>query len=404
LVVKAEVEMSLLTTKLNIPPSQANLVARSRLIERLQECLSCNFVLISAPAGFGKTTLLSEWARQNQPRIHTAWISLDEGDNDPIRFWDYFIAALKTLQPAFGESTLALLHSPQLPPVESLLTVLINELAVISSRFVLILDDYHLITAKPVHDGLTYLLERMPSKMRILMATRADPPLPLAHFRGRGMMLEIRTDDLRFSRDEAIALFRGMRTPVLTDEDAGVLDSHTQGWVVGLKMAALAMREHPDVPGFLASFSGSQRYIMDYLMEEVLQRQSEDVKDFLLKTSVLERLTAPLCDSITGSSDSHDMLLKLEHDNLFIAPLDESRQWYRYEHLFRDLLSHQLEVTLGVRDIAVLHRRASHWYEQNKYPDDTIHHALAAQDWESAMRLTGAIAYFGDMSPACGAG
>ena len=384
---KAEVETLLLTTKLNIPPARPQIVPRPHLIERLQEGLNYNLILVSAPAGFGKTTLLSEWIRKSQPPTRAAWVSLDEGENDPVRFWDYLIAALKILQPAFGESTLALLHSPQPPPVESLLTALINELGVISFNFVIVLDDYHVITSQPIYDGIIYLLEHLPPRMHLVIASRADPPLPLARFRGKGTMLEIHTDDLRFSREEAVTLLEKMKSPELSPDDVSALNERTEGWAVGLKMAALSLRHQKDIPGFIASFAGSQRYIMDYLMEEVLRQQSQEVQDFLLKTSVLERLTAPLCDAVTGRKDSLDMLPLLERSHLFIVPLDESRQWYRYEHLFADILRHQLEVTFGVEKVAGLNRLASQWYEEHKFPDDAMHHAREAKDWERVVRL-----------------
>jgi LuxR family maltose regulon positive regulatory protein len=386
------VETSLLTTKLNIPPARPQLVTRPRLVERLQEGLNYNLILVSAPAGFGKTTLLSEWARQSQPSVCTAWVSLDEGDNDPVRFWDYFIAALQTIQPACGENTLTILRSTQTlssqtPPIESVLTVLINDIASIPGNFVLALDDYHLIESQQIHDGITCLLEHIPAQMHLAIATRADPPLPLAHFRGRGTMLEIGADDLRFTFEDATSLFREMKTPELSAEDVAALNERTEGWAVGLKMAALSMSGQKDIPGFIAAFTGSQRYIMDYLMEEVLQKQTDVVRDFLVKTSILERLSGQLCDAITERQDSQDILLELERGHLFIVPLDESRQWYRYEHLFTDLLRHQCETAYGTEQVTDLHCRSSQWYEDHGFPDEAIHHALAAKDWETAMRL-----------------
>lgn len=376
-----------MSTKLNIPPVRPPMVSRPRLTERLQEGLKRNLILVSAPAGFGKTTLTSEWVRQNQPKISTAWVSLDEGDNDPVRFWDYFIAALQTIQPSVGESALALLRYPESPPIVSVLTTLINELAIVSSEYMLVLDDYHLIESQQIHDGITYLLEHMPVQMHLAIATRADPPLPLAHFRGRGTMLEIGADDLRFTLEDATSLLREMETPELSTEDVAALNERTEGWVVGLKMAALSLSGQKDIPGFIATFTGSQRYVMDYLMEEVLQKQSVEIRDFLMKTSVLERLSGPLCDAVTGREDSQGILLSLERGHLFIVPLDESRQWYRYEHLFADILRHQLEETYREEDITGLHRRAGQWYEVNNILDDAIHHTLAAQDWEEAARL-----------------
>ncbi len=378
---------SILKTKLNISPARPQLVPHPRLVERLQECLNYNLILVSAPAGFGKTTLLSGWTRESQPRIHTAWVSLDEGDNDPVRFWDYFIAALEILQPAIGEKAMALLHSPQPLPIESVLTTLINDLSSVSKNFVLVLDDYHFIKSQNIHAGIAFLLEHLPPHMHLVIATRADPPLPLAHFRGRGTMLEIGADDLRFTLDEAASLLKELKGPGLSAEDVNALNTRTEGWAVGLKMAALSMRHQKDIPGFIAAFTGSQRYIMDYLIEEVLQQQESDVHDFLLKTSVLERLTASSCDAITGRTDSQTMLRDLERANLFVVPLDESREWYRYEHLFAELLRHQLEKASGVKAITELHRQASRWYQDNGFPDDAINHSLAARDWEKAIAL-----------------
>jgi LuxR family maltose regulon positive regulatory protein len=381
------VETSLLATKLYIPPARPGLVPRSRLTERLQAGLSCNLVLVSAPAGFGKTTILSEWTRCSQPQIRAAWVSLDEGENDPVRFWDYFVAALETLQPAIGERALALLHSPQPLPVESVLMTLINDIVTIPGDFIVVLDDYHFIKAQNIHTGITFLLDHLPPRLHLVIATRADPPLPLAHFRGRGTMLEIGADDLRFTLDEAVSLLKELKGSELSTEDVSALNARTEGWVVGLKMAALSMGRQKDIPRFIAAFTGSQRYIMDYLIEEVLQQQSKDIQDFLLKTSVLERLTGSLCDAVTGRTDSQDMLLNLERANLFIVPLDESRKWYRYEHLFAELLRHQLEIVSETRAITELHQQASQWYQDNGFPDDAINHSLAALDWEMAMSL-----------------
>jgi LuxR family maltose regulon positive regulatory protein len=386
-VVKIEVASSLLKTKLNIPPARPQMVPRPRLIERLKEGLGYNLVLVSAPAGFGKTTLLSEWGRLNRPQVRTGWISLDEGDNDPVRFWDYFITALQTIHSGFGEKILPWLHSSQPPSTEPLLTALINELSAAKDDFVIVLDDYHVIESPQIHDGITYMVERLPAHVHLTIATRGDPPLPLARFRGKGMMLEIRTDDLRFTLDDAASLLKGLKTPGLSNGDVAALNERTEGWVVGLKMAALSLKEQKDIPGFIADFTGSQRYVMDYLMEEVLRKQSPEVRDFLLKSSVLERLTAPSCEALTGRRDSQDILLNLERNHLFIVPLDETRQWYRYEHLFADLLRHQCEAVHGKERVAALHRQASQWFEDNNLPDEAIHHALEAKDWPRAMRL-----------------
>jgi len=381
------VETSVIKTKLNIPPARPQLVSRPRLTEQLEKSLSYSFTLVSAPAGFGKTTLLSEWARNKQSKTHIGWVSLENDDNDPTRFWDYFIAALKTMQSDLGENASAWLHSTQPPPSKSLLTVLINELDAVPFEFVLVLDDYHFIKSQVIHADVGYLLDHMPQKIHLIIASRIDPPLPLVHFRGKGMMLELGADDLRFTTEETAALFREMKGPRLKAEDVVALNARVEGWAVGLKMAVLTMHRQTDAGRFLVSFTGSQRYIMDYLLEEVLQQQTDEVQDFLLKTSVLERFNASLCNAVTGHKDSQDMILKLEHDNLFIVSLDESRLWYRYEHLFADLLRHQLEVKFGMETVTALHRLASDWCEKCKLPEEAINHTLAARDWETAARL-----------------
>lgn len=380
-------ETSLLSTKLNIPPIRPGTVFRPRLTDRLEESINYNLVLVSAPAGFGKTTLISEWIRLGRSKVRTAWISLDEGDNDPVRFWVYFIAALQTLQSGCGEEILPWLHSSQPPSIESILTVLINELSAVKSDCIIVLDDYHLIESIKIHDGISFLIGHLPEKVHLVIATRADPPLPLARFRGKGMMLDIHTDDLRFTCEEATSLLRELKTPGLSPKDSTALDERTEGWAVGLKMAALSLRDQKDIPGFIAAFTGSQRYIMDYLMEEVLQMQSREVRDFLMKTSVLERFNSSLCDFVTERNDSRDILLNLERDHLFIVPLDETRQWWRYEHLFANLLRHQCETVFGREQVAVFHRQASQWYEDINLPDEAVYHAKAAGDWQRAMYL-----------------
>jgi LuxR family maltose regulon positive regulatory protein len=382
-----EVETPLLATKLNVPPTRPHIVSRPRLLEKLEENLNFNLVLVSAPAGFGKSTLLSEWTRSSQLKVGTAWVSLDEGDNDPIRFWDYFITAIQTLQPSCGEKILPWLHSSQPPSADSMLTALINELSAVKNDFVIVLDDYHLITSQQIHAGIIYFIEHIPPHVHLVIASRADPPLPLARFRGKDMMLELHTDDLRFTADETTSLMKALKTPALTAKDITALDERTEGWAVGLKMAALSMKGSKDITGFVADFTGSQRYIMDYLMEEVLKKQSQETREFLMKTSVLETLNNPLCSFITGRKDSQEILFNLERDHLFIVPLDESRQWYRYEHLFADLLRHQCGSVYGMEQVAALHRQASQWYEENDFPDEAIHHALEAKDWQRVMVL-----------------
>jgi len=381
-------ETSLLATKLFVPPARPGLVPRPRLMERLQTALTCRLTLVSAQAGYGKSTVLTQWISENRPPGGAAWLSLDEGDNDPVRFWDYFIAALRTLRPTTGETALALLRSPQPYPTESVLTALINDLANESSDYVVVLDDYHLIKAEAVHAGVTFLLDHLPPKMHLVIATRADPHLPLAHLRGRGQMEEIGADDLRFTAEETADLLKRIQGPALSGEDIAALNARTEGWAVGLTMAALSMGKRKDVQGFIATFTGSQRHVMDYLMEELLKQQPAEIRDFLLQTSILERLSGPLCDAVTGRSRSQETLIELESSfGGFLVPLDESRQWYRYHHLLAELLRHQLERVSEADKVTQLHRRASRWYEDNKFPDDAIHHALVPGDSEKAMRL-----------------
>jgi LuxR family maltose regulon positive regulatory protein len=353
----------------------------------LQEGLHYNLILVSAPAGFGKTTLLSEWTRQSKPPVPTAWLSLEEADDEPRRFWNYFIAALRTLQSVIGETSLALLGSARPLPIQAALTPLINEIAGIERDSLLILDDYHFIQSEPIHSGVNFLLEHLPPRLHLVIATRADPPLPIAHFRGKGMILEIGADDLRFTAEEANALLTGLGAPALSSGDIEALNTRAEGWAVGLKMAILSMRGEKDIPGFISGFTGTHRYIMDYLLEEVLQRQSPEVRDFLLKTSVLERLNGPLCDAVTGRQDGQETLISLEKANLFLVPLDDSRQWYRYEHLFAELLRHRLETEFGPEKFNELHRLASGWHEGNGFLEKAIDHALAAHDWEKAIDL-----------------
>jgi LuxR family maltose regulon positive regulatory protein len=356
----------------------------------LESGLNSPLILVSAPPGFGKSTLLSEWARQSGPSF-IAWLSLDEGDNDPVRFWDYFIASLQTHQKGAGESVLTMLHSPRPQPIEVMMTTLINEVAAIQNDVTITLDDYHVISSAEIHQAVTFLIDHLPPRMHLIIATRADPPLPLARLRGRRAMVEIRADDLRFTREEATVFLNSIMGLALKEEEVSSLDTRTEGWITGLHMAALSMQGRKDTADFIKDFTGSHRFILDYLIEEVLKLQPVDVQDFLIKTSVLDRLSASLCDSVTGRDDSGDILLDLERTNLFIIPLDESRKWYRYEHLFTDLLRHRLG-NIHEMNQAELHGKASRWYESNEFIADAIHHALEAQDWERSATLIEKIA------------
>ncbi len=384
-------DIPLLSTKLFVPSTRPGLVMRPRLMERLEAGLTGPLTLVSAPAGFGKTTVLSQWIATHEPPRPVAWIQLDEGDNDPVRFWDYFIAAVKKLQPGAGENAATMLHSPQAYAIEAVLTTLINDLTTVPEGITLVMDDYHRIKTDAIHAAMAFLIDHCPSGIHLAIATRADPPFPLPHFRGRSTLVEIGADDLRFTSREADDLLK-LQDVVLNATDLGALNGRAEGWAVGLKMAALAMRGRQDGGEFVASFTGSQRYIMDYLVEEVLTRQPQDVRDFLLSTSVLERITAALCDALTGLDNSRSMLERLERSNLFLVPLDDSRRWYRYHHLFGDLLRHQLEISEGEERVKQLHRMAGEWYQAHDLVDDAVHHALAARDWERAVKIVGKVA------------
>jgi LuxR family maltose regulon positive regulatory protein len=370
----------LLTTKLYIPPVRPELVSRPRLIERLNQGLHRKLTLVSAPAGFGKTTLLSESVGGCGRPV--AWLSLDKGDNDPTRFWAYFIAALQTVRADIGETALAMLRSSQPPPIEAILTTLINEVAEGADAFAFVLDDYHVIEAQPIRSALAFLLDHLPPQMHLVIASRADPPLPLSRLRGRGQLTELRTADLRFTPDEAAAFLNQVMGLGLSAEDVAALEARTEGWIVGLQMAALSMRgrDTERIAGFIAAFTGSQRYILDYLTDEVLLQQPESVRTFLLRTAILDRLTGPLCDAVTGRDDGQKMLEQLEATNLFIVPLDDERRWYRYHHLFADFLRTKLDK----ESQAALHLKAAHWLAAHELLPEAVKHALASGDMNEA--------------------
>src|SRR5438067_3671263 len=378
----------ILATKLYIPQPPPKVVLRARLVERLNEGLRRKFTLISAPAGFGKTTLVSAWVASSDRPV--AWLSLDEGDNDPTRFLVHLVAAVRTIAPTIGEGLLSLLQSPQLPPMESILTALLNEITTIPANFVLVIDDYHVIDAKPVDTVLTFLLEHLPPQMRLLIATREDPQFPLARLRGGGQLSELRVTDLRFTQSEAAGFLNHAMGLNLSADDIATLESRTEGWIAGLQLAALSLQGHPDASSFIRSFTGSHRFVLDYLLEEVLQRQSESVQTFLLRTSILDQLCGPLCDAVLcdPAAAGQATLEYLERNNLFLVPLDNERRWYRYHHLFADLLRQRLHQTGGsAGDVTEFHSRASQWYEENGLEIEAFQHAAAAGDVERAERL-----------------
>jgi len=383
----------LLSTKLFVPPPRPTLVPRPRLLERLSKGLTLPLTLISAPAGFGKTTLISEWRASNAGRDYPlAYLSLENDDNDPTRFLIYMVAALGTLKPDLAEAALAMLQSPQLPPIQPFLTGLINELGELDHSFAFVLDDYHVINAKPVHEALEFLLDHLPQNMHLVLITRADPPLPLARMRARDQLVEIRADDLRFTSTEAAAFFNQVNGLALSDHDVSALEERTEGWIAGLQLAALAIQSprsvqrSDDIAKFIAAFTGSHYYVADYLATEVLNQQPGPVHSFLLQTSILGRMTGELCDCLTGRNDGQAMLRQLETKNLFLIPLDEERRWYRYHHLFAEVLHTHLQQA-NPDQIAELHKHAAEWYERNSFVLEAVHHAMAAGDQLLVTRL-----------------
>jgi LuxR family maltose regulon positive regulatory protein len=376
----------LLETKLHVPRWRRGLVARPRLSERLSRGAESALTLVSAPAGFGKTTLLAEWlAVAAADGRSVAWLSLDQRDNDPALFWTYLVAALTTAAAGVGAGALSLLQSLQ-PPSEAGLATLLNELDAISNDVVLVLDDYHVIDARDVQDGMAFLLEHLPPQIHLVIGSRADPALPLARLRGRGELAEIRAADLRFTPGEAAAYLNEVMGLALTAADVAALEGRTEGWIAALQLAALSLQGREDTAAFIAGFAGDDRYIVDYLAEEVLQRQPGHVQHFLLRTSILDRLCGPLCDAVTGQDGGKAKLAALERGNLFLVPLDDRRLWYRYHQLFADVLQAHLRDERS-DEVPDLHRRASAWYEQNGEPAAAIRHALAAGDFERAADL-----------------
>ncbi|MBM3128621.1 MAG: tetratricopeptide repeat protein [Chloroflexi bacterium] len=416
----------ILATKLYIPSPRSKVVLRPRLIARLNEGLRHKVILVSAPAGFGKTTLVSEWVNQKmkdesgkmkeEENLHpssfilhpskVAWLSLDKGDGDPASLLTYLIAALQTLAPNLGQGVLSALQAAPPPPTESLLTTLLNEIAALAFDFILVLDDYQCVDAKAVDDALAFLIEHLPPQMHLVIATREDPHLPLAQLRARDQLTELRAFDLRFTPSEAAEFLNQVMGLNLSAEDIAALETRTEGWIAGLQLAAISMQGHKDAAGFIQSFTGSHRFVMDYLVEQVLQQQPETIQTFLLHTSILNRMCGPLCDAVLGKDESGTLRVKdeknsssftrsvhpssfilesLERANLFIVPLDNERRWYRYHHLFAELLRQRL--SQSACDVAELHTRASEWYEDNDLESEAFHHATAANDVARAERL-----------------
>ena len=371
----------LLATKLYLPGPAPGLVPRPRLLARLDEGLARGLVLVCAPAGYGKTVLLADWARRGgQP---AAWLSLDAGDNDPARFWRHAVAALDRARPGTGERVAPLLGPPAPALFQGLVTVLINDLA--AEEALLVLDDYHVISSRQVHESLAFLAEHRPAGICVVLASRSDPPLPLARLRARDQLTEIRAAELRFRPAEAAELIQHA-VSALPDASVAALAARTEGWAAGLQLAALSLRGQDDAAAFVAAFTGSHRYVLDYLAEEVLERQDGQLRAFLLETSVLERLSGPLCDAVTGRGGSQALLEEAERAGLFVIPLDEVRGWWRYHHLFADLLRARLQQEQPGR-VPQLHRNAAAWYEEHGLADDAIGHAAAAGEMVWAARI-----------------
>ena len=363
----------LLSSKHRLPSRRPGAVSRQRLAGRLEAVSRSALTVLSAPAGFGKTTLLAEWLASCADDAAVAWLSLDRSDNEPALFWTYVVRAMQTAVEGIGSGALQVLASAS-PPIDAALAALLNDLDGLSADLVLVLDDYHLVETPEVHDGMTFLLEHQPPQLHVVVSTRVDPPLPMARMRARGRLVEVRAADLRFTSEEAAAYLNGPMDLGLSDDDVAALEGRTEGWIAALQMAALSLQGREDASAFIAGFAGDDRYVVDYLAEEVLARQPAEVRQFLLETSVLERLTGPLCDAVTGRHGGKATLVALERANLFLVPLDDRRQWYRYHHLFADVLrAHLLDERPD--QVAELHRRASEWFEVHDDMSQAISHA-----------------------------
>ncbi|MBV9929082.1 MAG: winged helix-turn-helix transcriptional regulator [Acidobacteria bacterium] len=379
-----------LATKLYLPPPRQSLVERPRLLERLDEGLRGRLTLISAPAGFGKSSLVAAWRQRSD--LPLAWVSLDEGDNEPARFLDYLVGALQTVEPGLVRETSGLLQSAPAPPLRAVLTSLLYEVNEGGDDIALAFDDYHVITEQAVHEAMSFLVERLPPHAHVLIVSRSDPPFPLARLRARGELKEIRASDLRFDGAEAAAFLNDVMGLGLAPEDVTALEERTEGWITGLQLSALSLRGREDKAGLVRDFAGNNRFILDYLLEEVLSRQTPDVQEFLLRTSVLSRLSAQLCDALAPGGGAHETLADLERANLFLIPLDNRGEWFRYHHLFADLL--RLRLRHRRPGLArELQTEASRWCERAGLTEEAINYALAAEDWERALDLIEPVAF-----------
>ncbi len=387
-----------LSTKLYVPPIQPGLVRRPRLVQHLESDYQGGkrVTLVSAPAGFGKTTIIREWIAASDQKKPFGWLSLDDADNDPTRFLIYLASAVQKVNEKIGQSIQASLQSTQVPPLIGLVETLINEISSETEPFLIVLDDYHLIKNQEVHSLMQLVLKQQPDALHLVIITREDPPLPLPRMRVQGQLTEIRERDLRFTLAEAQAFLLNTMGLVLSPVDVGKLEERTEGWAAGMQLAALALEEFPDEAErhtFIEAFTGDNRLIFDYLISEVLQRQDETMRRFLLRTSILERFCSELCDQVVfdgESSNSQPILETLEKANMFLVPLDNQRHWYRYHHLFSEMLHHSLQHT-SPDLIPRLHRKASHWFEANEFVPEAVKHAIASQDWGLGQRPAGPV-------------
>ncbi|MFN2136421.1 MAG: tetratricopeptide repeat protein, partial [Candidatus Promineifilaceae bacterium] len=397
----------LLDTKITRPAPRSRLIRRPRLYARLEAGLgagaareagafagsgdmAARLILVCAPAGYGKTTLVSAWLAKSEA-VQSAWLSLDEADNDPVRFLAYLIAALQVCVPGAGAAAGRLLQFPQPAAAEAALTLLINDISSSGQPIVIVLEDYHVISAPSVHRALAFLVDNLPPLVHLLLITRSDPPLPLSRLRARGQLLEIRGSDLRFSAEEAGSFFSEVMGLSLARQDVVALEVHTEGWIAGLQLAALSLQGRDDLHDFIAGFTSSNRFILDYLTDEVLAKRPQGTREFLLQTSILDRLCGALCDMVTGQSDGQDTLERLEQANLFVIPLDQERRWYRYHHLFAEVLRQRLQREQS-SILPELHRRAREWFAQSGFAREAIDHALAGMDYDEAIRLIESLA------------
>ncbi len=378
----------MLLTKLHIPPAGNNIVHRSGLFEKLNTGLSRKLILVSAPAGFGKTTVVSDWINQN--KIPAAWFSLDNGDNDPVDFLSYIISGIQSIHSEFGQSALRLLNSPNRPSGESIASLLINEILDINQNFLLVLDDFHLIKSSEILKLVTYLLEHIPGNIHIVILTRSDPALSVSRLRSQHQLVELRSSDLSFSANDISILFNKKLKLGLSVDDVYSLETRTEGWIAGLQLTALSMQGREDITGFIQDFKVDNRYIMDYLMEEVLKIQTDEIKEFLLQTSILEQMSAPLCNAVLNRNDSQLILETLEKNNMFVIPLDTERTWYRYHHLFADLLKQRLHVREKTA-ITELHKKSSEWFKNNSMPLKAVDHAIEIGNFEKSIQILGEV-------------